>query len=441
MPELFPYRPLTPMVEALQWTTDVVESFDGGEHRRAVRAIPRQTWEWRVVVEDQRHLSLLRGQATGAFYAPAWQEAVVTTATIASGAGTIDVDTTTGEWRDRVLLWLSPTYCETVAIASITATEITLDGVTSQAYAAGATVAPVRTARLSSSVAVSDTRDFAILELTWTIMDAAALTAYTQPVTYGGVEVFLDSVLLDGDFVDRDSTTPLELLDYGTGVIEPIARYEEGRWTMPRARLRYTGRQDAWNLKRWLYRLQGRYRGFMMGSCKREVTIKAAFAAVDTEITIDRIDFALMEQTERVLLFQRHGSSYPIIREVVDATVVDATTETLTLDSALGIAGGIHTFPAIYWLLTCRLDADRVELSWEAPDQLEVELPVREATYSPAYEPPTFWTTFGHGALLPQPPEEIEISTTDVLDDKEMHIEDEIELSFTTEVFDDGAPP
>jgi hypothetical protein len=191
----------------------------------------------------------------------------------------------------------------------------------------------------------------------------------------------------------------------------------------------------------------------MMGSRKREVTIKAAFAAVDTEITIDRIDFALMEQTERVLLFQRHGSSFPIIREVVDAAVVDATTETLTLDSALGIAGGIHTFPAIYWLLTCRLDADRVELSWEAsggleaelpirdPAEMEVELSIREAAYVPVYEPPTFWTTFSSGALLPQPPEEIEISTTDVLDDQAMHIEDEIELSFTTEVFDDGAPP
>ncbi len=51
-----------------------------------------------------------------------------------------------------------------------------------------------------------------------------------------------------------------------------------------------------------------------------------------------------------------------------------------------------------------------------------------------------FTSSFGHGALLPQPEEGIEISTTAVLDDKAMTIEDDLEVSFSTEIFDDGAP-
>lgn len=377
MPELFPYRPLSPVAESLHWTTDLVEAFDGGESRRAVRAIPRQEWEWQVVVEDQRHLSLLRGQQTQAWYVPAWQEGVVTTAQITAGAGTIAVDTTTGEWRSRMIVWTSPTYCEVLTIASITDNEVTLTGTVSQTYATGATIAPVRLARCGSSLGIEEAPDHGRLFLLWLVMDAAALTDYDLPVQYGGLDVLMEPVLLDGDYLARELHTPLELLDYGTGIIEPIARYEASRWSVPEARLRLEGRTAAWNIKRWLYKLQGRFLGLYAGSRKRELTIAATFTAADVTLTIRRIDYALLEDTgvDDLLLFERHGSLAPIIRTVTGAAVVDATTETLTLDSPLWIAGGPTTFKNICWLYSYRLSADRIELSWEAADRLELRLP------------------------------------------------------------------
>ena len=52
-----------------------------------------------------------------------------------------------------------------------------------------------------------------------------------------------------------------------------------------------------------------------------------------------------------------------------------------------------------------------------------------------------FASSFADGEMFIPSEAELEISTTDVLDDKEMHVEDEDELSFTTAVYDDGAPP
>ena len=40
---LFPYRPLAPVLERWQWNTDLIESKQGKEERRAVRDVPRQT--------------------------------------------------------------------------------------------------------------------------------------------------------------------------------------------------------------------------------------------------------------------------------------------------------------------------------------------------------------------------------------------------------------
>jgi hypothetical protein len=51
-----------------------------------------------------------------------------------------------------------------------------------------------------------------------------------------------------------------------------------------------------------------------------------------------------------------------------------------------------------------------------------------------------FTTSFGDGELLPQAAEEVTIGTTAVLADQAMTIEGEVELSFSTEIFDDGAP-
>lgn len=379
---LFPYRPLVPVVEALAWTTDAVEAFAGNERRRGARAIPRQSWDWRVLVQDRAWYALFRGLMTGPFWVPAWHEGWLTEAQIDPGAMTLTVPasvTDYGEWRGQLVLWSSPAWCELIGIASVAGDTITLSTAVTKTYPVGATVMPARLCRMGNLVQAQDARDFALLDLSWVLLDAAEL----EPFQLDAAELMGFLPVAPDGLLDRDLGSTQQETDYQTGVLGFDSRHADTRWACNATTYR-TSRADAWALKLWLYSLQGRRGGFWLPTGKSDVLLSVAAASTDTVLTIERVNYyaQLFTQaaTDRYLHFQRAGSVDPIVRQVTDAEPAVGDLETITLDEALGIAAQPGTFPYISWLYPVRLDGDRIELTWEAPDRLVVTMPVREVS-------------------------------------------------------------
>lgn len=377
---LYPYRPLVPVTEALAWTTDDVEAYTGTEYRRGARQIPRQSWDWRVLVQDRAWYALHRGWMTQPFYVPAWHEGMIYSGAITGGDLTLTVPATVtdyGEWRGQLAIWYAPNFCELVGIDSIDGDTITLSTAVLKTYPAGATVMPARLCRMGNLVQGQDAKGFTLLDLSWVILDAECL----EPFQLDEAELLTKLPVAQDGLLDRELASVQAETDYGTGVLGFDSRREETQWGFQCLQY-YTTRAEAWAFKLWLYGLQGRRGGFWIPTGKSDLLVAAPALATDTEITIERLnDYAwLFSQvtTDRYLYFQRPGLLDPIVRAVTDVQPAVGDLETVTLDEALGVAVEPGTFPYISWLHPVRLAADRIELSWEAPDHLSVTVPVFE---------------------------------------------------------------
>jgi hypothetical protein len=377
---LFPYRPLVPVVESLAWTTDVMQAYDGTESRRGARAIPRQGWDWRVLVQDQSYYPLFRGWQTGLFWVPTWHEAYLypDALAIATDALTIPVDVTAhGEWLDYLCIWYSPGYCQLYEITSIVGTTVTLASAIDQNYPAGSTVMPARLCRMGAQVRTEDAAPWALVELSWVLLDANALEAFQLD----DAELLGDLPVAPDGLLPRALTATTEEIDFGTGELGFDVPRPESTWATDH-RYYHITRSTCWDRRLWLYSVMGQRGGFWVPSGRRDLTLAAPFNAAATELTVKRLNYYewLFSQaaTDRVLFFQRVGEADSLCRVVTDVVPAGGEYQTITLASAFGFAGEVGAFYCISWLLPCRLAADRVELAWESPERMSLVLPVQE---------------------------------------------------------------
>ena len=435
MPELFPYRPIRPVLEGLSWATNVIPAYDGGESRVSLRDVPRQEFEWTVpiYITDRQFLALMRGAQTGEFYIPVWQDSVLTTAITTTGTGSLTVDVSTGDWRDRLILWSSADYCEILDIASIAGSTITLDGTVSQDYPVGATIAPVRIARMTAASS-QEADDYALWRISWNVMDTEAIDEYDQSTQYNRLDVFMDPILLSGDYVPRTLVSPLELYDHTTGIITPEVPHASSRW-QTQVRLYYSTRAEAWQYKRWLHKIKGRYLRFWVPTRKKEIRVVDTFTSTDDEIDVERMDWGLAEDTayDDYVMFERFGSASPIMCRITGSSVA-GNTETLKLDRAIGINGGSTTFRSVTWLHCYRSAADRIELSWDEPGRLNAQLMLQEAEQEGDFIAFILLYTTNVNGNLHQYDWPTELYTE--IADGELKIQDEYEVSLNADAFD-----
>jgi len=382
---LFPYRPLAPVLERWQWTTDLIETKDGKETKRAVRDIPRQSWEWPVLVTDRVFNSLLRAQHTLTFLVPSWQEGEVTTSEITAGASTVVVDTDVGDWRTTIIIWASETANETIAISSVGDDIINLSTNVQNTYAAGAVIAPVRTCRLGNLVRQQDDKEISLLRLDWIVLDPTVLDDYDWTVQLLDLDVLDDNYLREGEFVSRSLTAPVTEFDYETGELGFDVQYDSDLWRMPAMTHRVFSPAEMWQWKTWFHKMQGRYGDFWLPTAKTDIILADTFISSDRWLTIENIgyvDYLDAQTTNKGLLFYRPGALAPLARYITDSQAVDADTEQIRLNENLGFAGGPSAFPAISWLHPCRLGTDVVELAYSPGNHTAISVPVKERVLS-----------------------------------------------------------
>lgn len=378
---LFPYRPLAPLLERWQWRTDIAQTQDGKETRRAVRDVPRQTWEWELVLSNRAYNSLTRGQHTLTFLVPSWQEAELTTAPIDNGATEVSVDTTVSDWRGSILLWKTETYCESIVISSVDSGVIYLDSEVVGDYPTGSTVAPVRIARLANPVDLRVDRLLTLLSLNWLILDPTALDDYDWTIQFGGLDLITDLYLLEGEFVARTLEADVEAFDYETGEVGYEVQYDPDLWNMPTMFHQLFSAAEMWKWKKWFHKMQGRKGEFWLPTWKSDLILASSFTADDVWLIIQNIGYVTYLDAlsgNKALYFQRPGSLDPLPRSIIDSEAIDADTEKIKINTNLGFAGSQQSFERISWLHPCRLNSDQIELEYNPGHQTTISVPIRE---------------------------------------------------------------
>ncbi len=377
-------RPEAPLVECLQFSTQVHRRLNGTEQRIALRKCPRHVFELNITDQRQWMESYLYDRAMDGMSVPYWHESVFLTTAVAPGDDHAHVTSTAysqflaGYWA--MLIKVDGTF-DTVKVASVSDAQISFDGVAMRSMPVGAEIIPVYPA-WADSINVSK-------QYRYTLYD---LKAQVSPVDNDlGLTPYYDGELSITDVnyavpQQETITRPFYRNDGGYGLISQtviLSHSDKGSMLSFRTR----NRADLWALRQKLYRLQGRARAFWLSTFSEELTPNATLTASQSVLDIERCGYTEFVQDRRAELRVHLTSGVVLSRTVLASQIIDGATERLTVDAAWPYTIQVTEVEKIDYLDFVRLDSDDIvirhinALGWASCD-----VPVVHA-YSPVIEP------------------------------------------------------
>lgn len=366
---VWPWRPLVGMTESLEWLTDIIEAHDGTEQRIRVRQEPRQSFDASIMLDDPAELSKLRvGLAAWQHREwgwPCWHEAVKLAAALPAASSSIPVDTTAADFRAGCLaiVHTSPTAYEVVEVDTVAADSLTLAEPTTLEHPAGASVMPLRMARMSSQARRDDHPVGASrYNVTMQIVDNIELATEASATQYLGYDVLSDQLLMPGETMPRQIERPLDILDPGPGAWATFARTDyplistDHKWML-------RDRTQAWEFRRWLHRRTGRLNPVWIPSRTHDLALAVQPTAAATTLEIRDVNYRNVGLNvpgmTHIAAFSASGAF--VCRQITGATAGSAGRENLTINAALGFTDVTR----ISYLCLHRFAADRISLTWD----------------------------------------------------------------------------
>ncbi len=359
----------SPVVESLIWLTDIQQALDGSEYREPVRDTPRRQWEFDVLAQgqDRQQMEAVLYDWTGRNWAlPVWPDVSYLAAALAAGSLTVPADTPDRDFAvgSLMMLWTDAQHYELAEVSAVGGSSLTLATATVSAWPAQTRLYPCRLARLTDAPQLARTTD----RLTQTharfeAVEPCSWPAVAPTASYLGLPVLEDhpneagglSAQLSRQLLDLDADAGLVYVDDITGLAYP---------TQSHAWLK-SGRSDRTALRSLLYWLQGKAAALWVPSWADDLSLAADVVASAATLTVARIGLTShlhLQPGRRHLRVELYdGSIY--YRAVTAVAVIDAATEQLQIDSALGVAFTAGDVRQINWLMLCRLASDTVQLS------------------------------------------------------------------------------
>ncbi|MBS0599532.1 MAG: hypothetical protein JSR92_19920 [Proteobacteria bacterium] len=354
------------ITERLSWLTDVLASPSGAEQRRALRQSPQVTWDFDAIVSDDERAALDLALFAGLgrqWGVPIWHDVCRLPALTPAGTTVLP----TGGGRDfRVgglaVLLTDALTTEAAEIAAVGPTTITLATPTQSAWPAGTALYPACIAQLITPPQIARDTD--------TISSAQVQMVSAQDMDYSPVApltLYRGLPVMEQPPNEGALTAPWQrvgsVLDNKTGQQAIVDTAGVGFAAAQHAWL-LAGR-DAHNaLRGLLYALRGRQQAIWWPSFAADLRCVATIGAGAVSLDVRSIGYARlaagapMRRDIRIELFD--GSVF--MRRILGASVVDALTERLAIDSALGVAVDPAVIRRISFMTVRRLDTDDIEL-------------------------------------------------------------------------------
>lgn len=362
----------SPVVDRLEWLTNIIESYNASEQRIRLRKNPRRMVEFSHLIDGAQDLglldSLLYGWGGKEYSVPMWHESSSLTAAAAAADTRIDLKTTDGQFveGDSVMLWASPSVNEVVEIAGVDSTGLDLAGGLSLDWSVGARVMPSKQCILSNSPQVQHSANTLSLVCQFGLTSPQPITAAPESLTYNGVQVLTRRHNYVDDLARRWARK-FDVIDAGTG---PRAWIDQSGFPYISRDLTFAmfGRTDITAFRGWLASLAGRCNAFYSQTQDTLLQIAAGRTTGQSEIEIADIGYSsLVKQGKnRSILYMLHSSGTAYIRTVTDSSKDESSGhELLELDASIPFAYVPSDWLAISYLELVRLDADAIEISYE----------------------------------------------------------------------------
>lgn len=352
---LWPFPARQPLVEVLEWKTDVLET-EGAEQRIALRTLPRSIITFTHMLDAAgmaNAAELARAGFSGAWLVPLWHMARSVASAVDAADMVIFTDTTDGAFDgvSRAVIATDGGVAHRIEVGAVYPDRIGLVSPTG-VNLLHPVVAPAQPAIMTRALEIDRRRQgLGRVKAVFMLQNTVDLPAAGFP-EYLGSGVLTDPAVLRQPLAESLGQS-VEYIDNGFGpvVIEPVLtrfRRQSIITLLDRGAARRTRRG-------WLYGLRGRQRAFWLPTWGRELVLQAPVASSATAITVapaaDPNDWI-----GRHIMFE--DDAMPVFREITGA-VYDA------LGIRLTIAATGDSLPAttpVHLLLKVRLDTDRIEL-------------------------------------------------------------------------------
>lgn len=345
--EVWPFKPLTPLIESCEWSTAVLRPYSG-EQRIAKRATPRRTFSLSHVT-DQNKTARARTLARRAlsYWLPDWPKAI----TSSNVHGGMAVDLPDGD----VVVWRDWNNFEQTTVASGVLGSVSVSG--------PGIIAPLVVCRLTDGWA-NDRPAGSLSRISVTLEtsesnDAGDSTFYpewlglpiiNEPVKIGSAS-FNETVQQEMDIFDNGQNKPTEIKTHELSDAKFMVRWHEF------TEVRKVG------LRGWIASRMGKLKAFWLPSWAHDMVCKSR---LPTGMLVDRYDSRELHLQIKV------GASY-VYRTITAAAEVVGGWQ-LVLDEPLPEG----TVGMVSFIRKVRFDSDRVEFNYAAGAGMSVQLPVIE---------------------------------------------------------------
>ena len=371
---LWGLEPELPFRETLESLTDIITSKDGSEKRTAVRDLPRQSWEYRYIIQEgterQTLENLLFDFQSRTFGVPVWIDDTELTAATIVGATEIFVGATA--FRDfRVgslaIVLTSQSVFDVAEISVINASSIELDSSLANAYAIGTKVFPLVTC--TARPMISGARPpvgLSLLSMRFESTNNDVDLGSTSAFSTFNSKVLLDNgnSVLSGE-VPETFEREFVTIDSGSG-----GRLIDSDWDQHKRghtfSLRTNSRQEAFEMRGLIYALRGRQVSFYVPRSSDDFVVLNDLVNANDSMDITNIgytQFVQSRQPKNVLRLTKTDGTV-LLRTISSSVIVDTTTETLTLDSTWPTAITVDEIERVELVEKVRFDTDRIRIQY-----------------------------------------------------------------------------
>lgn len=361
------------VLEQIAFKTDVLPALSGKEQRIGIRRLPRRRLEMSYMtltpLERAYLENVLYGWQGRSFAVPVWSDVTPLVDAVGAGDNLLQANTVNRDFEVGGLVYLTNgTTQDVLEIKSLTPDSITTTTTTLHAYGIGTKVVPARLGILESKLDFSRiTNQLETVRLAWQINADQDSThrreAYT-PVTYRGVELYNVSNDYSAEIAVTQNLVET-LQDSGTGkfgksVGEPF----------PRRTIVFTNlltRDELGLFFEWINNRVGMLNPFWFVERVPSFFLQEDVISTDVTMIVTTGGYAThtfaSPARRDIAILTTDGWKY---RRITAATLnVDGITETITIDSALGVDLIAENNPLMSFLKLVRLASDTVELTYE----------------------------------------------------------------------------
>ncbi len=383
---LFEFIPQGGATEVVEFLTNVMKARDGTEQRVALRRFPRHRVKYNVmsVLDTDRNKlnSFMVDWSSRLFAVPIWWEARRITTDTAMSATTIDVSSTdyarffVGGLAMIMQVDVDGTRTiDTLEIASLTATSLTLTSGVQSAYNKDVSfVVPTIPGVLSSTVPKSRRRstlqelqaDFLLIENEQDLSDTSAFPSFN------GRASIEDPNFIDGQ-IQEEFNRKVIRLDESTGEIIQTSG-EDRAVIVSNMRWEVESSQRLWEIRQLLHALKGKQVSFYQPTFNHDFKLVAPASSGATSIDVTNVGYTTFVKTRepynaiRIVLAEGVGHSSPLdfgpLRFIITgSSIVSDTVERLTLDSTLPLDINSTNVVRIEYIMLNRMESDSVTLT------------------------------------------------------------------------------